>query len=293
MYKQKQWNIFFLTFCWSSLSQFSRFSNPQTRSCSMAAERVWAPDAQSLPQGKPRNDTCSLPSTSDPSLLPSLPLLSFLSPNSQKSNLYPGLFPFLSVLLKTFNVTNCLSERVRACVRRWRLVCRRAIKSVCTCTFCVRVLEVYTFPSLFPLFPWKGWNHSVRQYGNVDWNAGFGKMGKLLTRCQQTPASRWRVCTRGGEGEVFCCPCPLYCKILNTGVCVCARALCLAWWNVAAMFPWTRSGTSSYLGSKSHVHAHTRAFDFIFIWARAVKTPIQFRFVQIWLLERDFCEFVL
>lgn len=110
--------FFFLTFCWSSLSQFSRFSNPQTRSCSMAAERVWAPDAQSLPQGKPRNDTCSLPSTSDPSLLPSLPLLSFLSPNSQKSNLYPGLFPFLSVLLKTFNVTNCLSERVRACVRR-------------------------------------------------------------------------------------------------------------------------------------------------------------------------------
>lgn len=97
----------------TSLSLFYRFSNLQTRSCSMVVEEAWALVAQSLPQGKLRNDTSSLPLTSNPSLLPSLPLFSFLSPNSQKSNLYPGLFPFLSVLLKTFNVTDCLSECVR------------------------------------------------------------------------------------------------------------------------------------------------------------------------------------
>uniref|UniRef100_A0A672ITF0 Serine/threonine-protein phosphatase n=5 Tax=Ovalentaria TaxID=1489908 RepID=A0A672ITF0_SALFA len=69
-----------------------RFSNLPTRSCSITAEGPLAPDAPSLLPGKPRNDTSSLPLTFDPALLPSLPLFSFLSPNSQKSNLYPGLF---------------------------------------------------------------------------------------------------------------------------------------------------------------------------------------------------------
>lgn len=74
---------------------FNRFSNLQTRSSFTGVEAAWAPGVPSLPQGKPRNDARSLPPTSDLSLLPSLPLLFFLSPNSQKSNLYPGLFfPF-------------------------------------------------------------------------------------------------------------------------------------------------------------------------------------------------------
>lgn len=94
-YSQTENKTFFVVFfaqCLLSLSPFYRFSNLQTRSCFMVEEGAWALVAQSPPQGKLRNDTSSLPSTSDPSLLPSLPLFSFLSPNSQKSNLYPGLF---------------------------------------------------------------------------------------------------------------------------------------------------------------------------------------------------------
>lgn len=83
-------NVDFCSVCF--LSPLYRFSSLQTRSCFMVVEGAWALVAQSLPQGKLRNDSSSLPSTSDPSLLPSLPLFSFLSPNSQKSNLYPGLF---------------------------------------------------------------------------------------------------------------------------------------------------------------------------------------------------------
>lgn len=83
-------NIFVLMY----FPTFGRFSNRQTRSCFMVVEGVWALVARSLRPGKLRNDSRSLPLTCKPSLLPSLPLFSFLSPNSQKSNLYPGLFSF-------------------------------------------------------------------------------------------------------------------------------------------------------------------------------------------------------
>lgn len=66
----------------------------------MAVEEAWAPVAQSLHQGKLKNDTSSLPLTSNPPLLPSLPLFSFLSPNSQNQTYTQGFFPFLSYYLK-------------------------------------------------------------------------------------------------------------------------------------------------------------------------------------------------
>lgn len=137
---------FLLIFTYFGSFQFNRFSNLQTRSSFTVVEGVWALGVQSLPQGKPRNDACSLPLTSDLSLLPSLPLLSFLSPNSQKSNLYPGLFPFLSVLLKTFNVTICLNKWacVRGCVRAPMMKASHvpmSVKIMCACTFCVRELD--------------------------------------------------------------------------------------------------------------------------------------------------------
>lgn len=109
-------------FCWFLLIfvsfQFNRFSNLQTRSSSTVVEGVWALGVLSLLQGKPRNDVRSLPLTSDLSLLPSLPLLSFLSPNSQKSNLYPGLF-FLFYLYFLKHLTLrfvWITERVCVCV---------------------------------------------------------------------------------------------------------------------------------------------------------------------------------
>lgn len=93
----------------------NRFSNLQTRSCSMAAAVAWALVAQSPPQGKLRNDTSSLPSTSEP--IPPALSTSLLLSFTKQPEIKPytqGFFPFLSVLLKTFNVTNCLSECVRA-----------------------------------------------------------------------------------------------------------------------------------------------------------------------------------
>lgn len=116
-------------FCWFLLIfvsfQFNRFSNLQTRSSSTVVEGEWALGVLSLLQGKPRNDVRSLPLTSDLSLLPSLPLLSFLSPNSQKSNLYPGLFflfylYFLKHLMLRFL---WITERVCVCTDDKSVTC--------------------------------------------------------------------------------------------------------------------------------------------------------------------------
>lgn len=136
-----------------SFSPSSRFSNLQTRSCSTAAAGAWAPAAQSPPQGKLRNDSSSFaldprpPRPPPPSLLPSLPLFSFLSPNSQKSNLYPGLFffPFLSVLLKKHLMLQIVwvSAWVRAQMTERASSAGEHYNHVCTCKFCARVLEIF------------------------------------------------------------------------------------------------------------------------------------------------------
>lgn len=89
-----QFGPFGLIFTYFLSFHSTRFSNLPTRSSFTVVGGAWALGVQSLPQGKPRNDARSLLLTSDLSLLPSLPLLSFLSPNSQNSNLYPGLFSF-------------------------------------------------------------------------------------------------------------------------------------------------------------------------------------------------------
>jgi len=51
---------------------------------------------------------------------PSCPLYlssPFFHQTARNQTYTQGFFPFLSVLLKTFNVTNCLSECVGGCVR--------------------------------------------------------------------------------------------------------------------------------------------------------------------------------
>ena len=109
------WLWFFCFTHYFIVSVFNRFSNLQTRSCSTAVEGAWALAAQSLLQGKLRNDTSSLPSTS--STHPSCPLYlssPFFHQTARNQTYTQGFFPFLSVLLKTFNVMNCLSGCVRA-----------------------------------------------------------------------------------------------------------------------------------------------------------------------------------
>lgn len=98
------------------VSQFDRFSNLRTRSSFTVVQGVWALDVQSLPQGKPRNDACSLPLTStlSPPALSTSSLLSFTKQPEIKP-LPRAFFPFLSVLLKTFNVPICLNKWACEC----------------------------------------------------------------------------------------------------------------------------------------------------------------------------------
>lgn len=111
-----EFDLFLQVFAYFVLFQFDRFSNLPTRSSFTVVEGVWALGVQSLPQGKPRNDACSLLLISDPSLLPSLPLLSFLSPNSQKS-LPRAFFLFYLYFLKHLMLWIVrISERVCAVV---------------------------------------------------------------------------------------------------------------------------------------------------------------------------------
>lgn len=185
-------------------------------------EGGWALGVRSLPQGKPRNDTCSLPLTSDLSLRPSLPLLSFLSPNSQKSNLYPGLFSlfYLYFLKHLMLWIVWINECVRGLMRA-QTKASHALMSIKIMRASVRLVRARLI-STFPVS-----DHSSRGKvetrvclcSHVEEASGAGKHEKLLTWWfyQQTPASSWRVLLDRSVFSVLCT------VISQTEVCARAR----------------------------------------------------------------------
>lgn len=180
--------------------------------------------------------------------------------------------------------------------KKTHLVCRWALKScVHVYILCESIRDLY-----FPLS-----YHSSR--GKVETTvsvctviltekAGLGKQWENCWHdefgskpCLQV------VCVYLWRGGVFCFPCPLYCKISNTGMCMwaCACMQCLApirVWCLGILE--TGRSTSPCLARAStclltHTHTHMHMTLQIHM-SQSCKNPIQFRFVQIWLLERDF-----
>ena len=157
---------------------FHRFSNLQTRSSSTGAEGEWALAAQSLPQGKLRNDTSSLPSTCDPSLLPSLPLFSFLFTKQPEIKPIPrAFFLFYLYFLKHLMLWIVWMS---ACAGDQRVLCRWALKScVHVYILCESIRDLY-FPLSLTTLPVERLNHSVCLYSNFDWRKqGLGDSGKI------------------------------------------------------------------------------------------------------------------
>lgn len=123
-------------------------------------------------------------STCTPTMFALSTSLSSLSPNSQKSNQYPGLFPFF-IVRKTCNAMNCLwvgvweNETWNACVS----VCERALKSVCVCVHYVRKFERFVIsPSLTTLPHWKDGTTVSFCTVIVTEKTGFGRQWRQLTR---------------------------------------------------------------------------------------------------------------
>lgn len=116
--------------------------------------------------------------------------------------------------------------------------------------------------------------------------SGIKSAGKLLTRrlsSANSPPPAGDVCPYKWRERVFCPPHPLYCKMSNTGVCVCVRAsVCLCACrvlpvSVAFSFPpnrkqhltlFHRYKLQTYAHTHTHVHTHARTHKQTHTFAR-------------------------
>lgn len=149
--------------------------------------------------------------------------------------------------------------------------------------------------------------------------SGIKSAGKLLTRrlsSANSPPPAGDVCPYKWRERVFCPPHPLYCKMSNTGVCVCARvcvSVCmqsLACLSVAFSFPpnrkqhltlFHRYKLQTYAHTHTHVHMHARInrHTLLRVWLQihmsqsCKKTHTVLGLYRFDYLKEIFCEFVL
>ena len=230
-------------------------------------EEAWALAARWPPPGKLRNDNSRFALDLRPR--PSCPLYlssPFFHQTARNQTYTQGFFLFYLYFLKTFNVMN---ECVRAQVTN---VCRWALKScVHVYILCESIRDLY-FPLSLSYHSSRGKVKTTLSVCTVilTEKAGFAiqweiadVMSSAANPCQQV------ACVYLWRGEVLCFPCPLYCKISNTGVCMCVCACvhdpaCLSENDVSASLNRkehvTSSQKSKYMLAHQHTHKHTHAY---------------------------------